>query len=107
MRQKLTALFVESVAPPRSGQVDHWDKQVSGLGLRVSLGGRRSWTVMYRHNGQLRRMTLGAYPTLGLADARVLARQILRSAAAGSDPAREKQEDRRADTFADLAALYI
>jgi integrase len=107
MRQKLTALFVESVAPPRSGQVDHWDKQVSGLGVRVSLGGRKSWTVMYRHNGQLRRMTLGAYPTLGLADARALAKQILRSAATGGDPAREKQEERRADTFADLAALYI
>jgi integrase len=107
MAEKLTALFVDSVEAPQSGQVDYWDAQVRGFGLRVSFGGKKSWTVMYRHNGRLRRMTIGTYPTLGLADARTEAARKLRAAAVGEDPAREKQDARRADTFADLAKIYI
>jgi integrase len=52
-------------------------------------------------------MTLGAYPTLSLADARRLARAALRDAAHGADPAGEKQAQRRAESFGELAELYL
>jgi integrase len=107
MRVKLTNLFVESVEAPNSGQAEYWDTQAVGLGLRVSLGGRKAWTVVYRHAGRLRRLTLGSYPTLGLADARKLAKTTLLEAARGADPAREKKEHRMAETFGDLAELYL
>jgi len=107
MAERLTALFVGSVPPPATGQVDYWDAQVRGFGLRVSLGGKKSWIVIYRHNGRCRRMTIGAFPTLGLADARALATKKLRAAAAGEDPAQEKQDARKAATFSDIAAFYI
>jgi integrase len=52
-------------------------------------------------------MTLGSYPTLSLADARQLARAALRDAAHGADPAGEKQAQRRAESFGELAELYL
>jgi Arm DNA-binding domain len=70
MRVPLTKLFVASVKPPSEGQIDYWDTHVSGFGVRVSAGGQKSWVAIYRHNGRLRRMTLGRYPTLSFADAR-------------------------------------
>jgi integrase len=52
-------------------------------------------------------MTLGPYPTLSLADARGLARAALRDAARGADPAGEKQAQRKAESFGELAGLYL
>jgi hypothetical protein len=43
------------------------------VGLRVSSQGRKTWFVMYRSGGRLRRYTLGMYPVLSLADARAQA----------------------------------
>src|SRR5438128_709576 len=62
---------------------------------------------MYRHNGRLRRLTIGTYPPLTLADAREEAREALRKAAKDQDPAAEKKKKRLAETFGELAADYI
>ena len=62
---------------------------------------------MYRHGGRLRRLTLGTYPPLTLADARAKAKDALRRAALGADPAAEKKADRLAETVTELAALYL
>ena len=62
---------------------------------------------MYRHAGRLRRLTIGTYPTLSLADAREKAKAALREAAGGGDPATSKRRLRGADTFGDLAENYI
>jgi hypothetical protein len=75
--------------------------------MRVSELGRKSWVAMYRHHRQKRRMTLGTYPTVGLADARERAKKILGQVANGQDPAQTKQTDRNAETFSDLANEYI
>jgi integrase len=107
MRVKLTAQFVVSVKAPEAGQIDYWDERTSGLGLRVSQGGRKAWTVFYRINGRDRRLTLGVYPKILLADARLLATTALRDAQHGIDPAAEKQNARKAQTFGELAQLYL
>jgi integrase len=75
--------------------------------LRASQGGKRTWTLFYRISGRMRRLTLGPYPVIGLAEARGLAAAALREVHHGNDPAAAKQEARAADTFADLARLYI
>ena len=46
-------------------------------------------------------------PQLGLADAREEAKEILRRAAKGEDPATEKKRERKAETFRELATLYL
>jgi integrase len=105
--KNLTVRFIDSIRPPASGRIEYWDATTPGFGLRVSNKGRTTWVAMYRHEGQLRRMTFGTYPTLPLADAREMAKDALRSAAKGGDPAAERKAVKLGDTFGDLAADYI
>jgi integrase len=103
----LTSRFVSSTAAPASGRVEHWDTVVRGLGLRVTSNGAKSWVVMYRHQGRKRRLTLGTFPPLPLADARRQAAEALRGVALGKDPAGRKKEERAAETFGDIAEQYV
>jgi integrase len=80
---------------------------VRGFGLRITSNGAKSWVAMYRHQGRLRRLTLGAYPALPLADARRQAIAAFRAAAMGEDPAGAKQRERKAETFGQVAESYI
>lgn len=104
-----TVRSLEAIKPPTAGRDDHWDKDVSGLGLRVSSSGRKTWVLMYRVRGdkRLRRATLGTYPTVSLADARELAMGDLRAASKGNDPASVRKAERQAETFGELAEDYI
>ena len=58
---------------------DYWDELLPGFGVRVSKdNSRRSFVVRYNEpDGTKRRVTLGAFPEVGLADARDKAREIL------------------------------
>jgi integrase len=103
----LTAKAVDSLRPVPSKQVEHRDGKVRGLYLRVSPGGKKSWILMYRRKGRLRKYTFAPYPDLGLADARRRAREILHDVASGRDPAAERKADRSAETFQQLADLYL
>jgi integrase len=105
--RNLTVRFIDSIDPPSSGRAEYWDEGTPGFGLRVAESGRRTWVVLYRHLGKVRRLTLGTYPTLPLADAREQAKDALRAAAKGKDPAGEKKAARLGDTFGDLAEDYI
>ena len=78
-----------------------------GFGVRVSAQGRKSWVLRYRANGRQRRLTLGTFPSLGLAAARAAARRALGDVAHGTDPATAKQAEQRAGTFRELADLYL
>jgi integrase len=62
---------------------------------------------MYRHNGRLRRHSLGTYPALSLADARDEALQTMARVATGKDPAAERRALRNAETFGELAETYL
>jgi integrase len=104
---KLIARTIDALPTPAQGQIDYWDAQTPGFGVRVTPTGRKSWVVMYRHMGRLRRHTLGTYPALGLADARQRGRQALRGVFDGVDPAATKLAARQADTFEDLAHEYL
>ena len=106
-RLLLTDPFIRSLRPTARGRVEYWDANVTGLSIRISDAGRKTWSVVYRINGRLRRYTLGAYPVLGLADARGKASAALLEAANGADPAAIKIAARHAETFADLAKEYV
>jgi integrase len=96
-RIKMTVRAVEALRPPGSGQLDYWDAENPGFGLRLSVGGRMAWVVMYRHGNVKRRLTLGTYPALSLAEARKRARGALHAV----------QCDRAAETFEELAREYL
>ena len=59
---------------PETGQKTHFDDALPGFGVRVSQGGSKSFVVMYGERRQLK--TLGRYPELKLADARLAAKRV-------------------------------
>jgi len=71
---------------PEYGQVDYWDSSVPGFVLRVSYGGRKAWGLVYWHERRRRRLSLGVFPALSLADAREKASDALREVAHGAPP---------------------
>ncbi len=104
---QLTDRTLKSLGTSRQ-QEDFWDRRLPGFGVRVTRQGRKSFVLMYRVNGsQKRRMTLGTYPSVGLADARDQARMVLGDVARGDDPGARKQAERKAETFAELADEYL
>lgn len=69
----LTDLQIKRLLPPKSGQKTYYDPGLPGFGVRVSQGGSKSFVVLYGKDR--RRKTLGKYPDLSLAEARLLAKQ--------------------------------
>ena len=108
-----------------AASVDRWkaaerrqevpDDLLTGLYLIVQPSGKKGWQVRYRHGGKHRRMSLGKFPMIGLADARERAREVLIAAQAGRDPAGEvaaakaaeaAEGDRERDTVRALIEQY-
>lgn len=87
---KMTAATVEKIKPTEKRQ-EVPDSMVKGLTLIVQHTGAKSWQVRYRAGGARRRMALGPYPAISLADARQSANQILLEVMRGADPAAERQ----------------
>ena len=88
----LTAVSVQKLRAPASGQIEYYDRRLPSFGLRISYRGTRSWFVMTRLHGKLIRVTLGRLPILSLADARDEARRVSTLAATGTDPRRVRAE---------------
>ena len=88
-------------------RIDHWASEPSGFGVRVTTSGRKTFVLRYRVAGRLRRLTLGVYPTLSLADAQLAAKKALGAVALEKDPAQDRQDARKAETFGQLAVLYL
>lgn len=112
-RMKLTAAAVDRIRPPPSGQDEYFDELLPSFGLRVSHSGTKAWIVMRRVEGRLVRFTVGRHPTVGLAEARKQAQEIIRLALEGIDPreaadARRRQGLReRENTFCRAAEEFI
>jgi len=107
-RAKITKRTIDAIVPPASGEINLWDSEVPGFGLRVRYTGSRVYVVEYRNRAQRkRRVTLGPHGRLTVDQARNLARQVLAAVARGEDPAEERQESRSAPSFDELANRYL
>lgn len=74
MRLKLTDLTIRQLPFTQSGQQTHWDTTTPAFGLRVGTRSK-SFVVMYGTTRKLK--TLGRYPDVSLADARLAAKRVL------------------------------
>ncbi len=74
-KSNLTDIGVRNIEPPEKGQVTHWDSRLTGFGVRVSQGGAKTFLIMV--GKERRRITIGRYPLVSLADARKKGRQLL------------------------------
>jgi integrase len=84
-----------------------------GLYLTVAPNGRKWWRLKYKHLGREKRMGLGPYPDVGLADARAARDAARREVHAGRDPGAvrraslKRQKAASADTFEVVAREWL
>jgi len=104
----LTGRIISTLPAPPVGQWDYFNDSggaVPGFSVRVSAGGKRAYTLLYRlrDSPRTRRLKLGDVSHLSLADARQLAKEKLREIDLGRDPAGK----RTAPDVRALAESYI
>ena len=90
---KLTATQVASLA--KRDAKKHTDG--GGLYFCVRNSGSPYWMLRYSHAGKRREATLGAYPALSLAEARLRAENMKKDLREGRDPLVEKQKRQTPD----------
>lgn len=67
-----------------------------GLYIRVFPSGIKAWVYRFQFDGRPRRLTIGKWPGLGIAEAREKHARALQELQAGIDPARKAQEQKSA-----------
>jgi Arm DNA-binding domain len=101
---RLTERGVQTAKPGRHSDGD-------GLYLVVSETGRKKWVLRYQVVGVRKDKGLGAYPAVGLKDARERAGEARKLVARGLDPIDADRAARKAanpvPTFRDIAKLVI
>lgn len=84
-----------------------------GLYLLVTPAGGKLWRLKFRTDGREKKLAIGAYPAIGLSDARKRRDEARELIAAGADPSREKQQAKHrakvsaANTFGEVAREFI
>src|SRR5690348_2694677 len=66
-----------------------------GMYLEIAPSGGKWWRLKYRHGGKEKRLSLGVYPDVGLADARERRDAARRLIADGKDPSAERKAEKR------------
>jgi site-specific recombinase XerD len=94
-------------AKPRDDRYFLWCSALPGFGARVYPSGRKVFVAQVRVGRQQRRVTIGPYGPFTVDRARKRAEDIIRTAAEGRDPQREKTEAKQAITVAELCKLYM
>ncbi|MEQ1673216.1 MAG: integrase arm-type DNA-binding domain-containing protein, partial [Hyphomicrobium sp.] len=84
-----------------------WDDKLPAFGCEVMPSGVKSYKLMYRVGGRLRKLTLGRHGSITAEEARDLARKALGAVAGGADPASEKVEARRAQSVSIAFAEWL
>ncbi len=122
-KKRLTEQMLERLRPPKTGRLEVGDDITPGLGVRVSPGGAKSFSVVYKVPGEggvsstgrpltgpQHRITLGRYPMVGLKSAREQARAIMEAVSEGRDPRPERREQnliRHTNTVEKVARRFI
>ena len=101
----LTETRVESAKPPPKGEIFFRDKSIRGFALRVNWGGTKSFIVEGRVNGRVRRITLGRYPAMSVAKARIAALKMKGEIQDGIDPTVAEAEAEEARKRAEAEAI--
>jgi len=106
-KQKLTDSFIRNCSTSES-RVEISDELKTGLVLRVSKAGSKTFVFRYRVNGTSKRYTIGKYPMVSLSKARTMADELYIQAKQEIDPQKEKMLSRRREiiTISDLAESY-
>jgi integrase len=83
MKQMLTTKSLDAMPPASIKRYEVRDQKVNGLHVRVSTTGAKVFYTMVRPNGSRKRIKIGPYPVVSLADARRKAMEIARDVELG------------------------
>jgi integrase len=107
---KFTDKSIKSLKP-KSDRYEAWEDNGRGFGVRVSPTGIKSWIFIYRFDGLARRMTLGRYPAMTLAEARTAHAKANEQFRKGTDPGvlrvQVNSDHRGSPTVTQLVDEYI
>ena len=124
MKTRLQDQTIKSAKAPANGRLELKDAKVDGLMLRVTTNGVKSFALVYKvpgeggttktgkpRKGKSHRMTLGTYPAISLASARVKHANAKELLAKGTDPGalhvEKRRAERQAETVGDMAEEYL
>ncbi|MEO7505074.1 MAG: integrase arm-type DNA-binding domain-containing protein [Sphingomicrobium sp.] len=107
------ALTDTAVRLAKAGGKDRKLADEKGLYLLVTATGSKLWRLKYRIGGKEKKLALGAYPEVGLKEARTRRDEARKAAQLGSDPSVARREARiakrisTANTFGGIADEFI
>ena len=105
---KLTEKFMKKLQAPTKGHVIYWDDRVKGFGVRITANEVINFVFNYRtKGGTQRRLKIGAWPTFSVEAARSKAVEHHHVVANGGDPQADREGERVAPIFKDLADYYL
>lgn len=107
MKRKLTTKFIEGQKPAKSKRLDFRDELMPGLVLRISTSGTKTFCLHKRINGKMRRLTIGRFGVVSLAEARERVRQVLYEIETGRFEDRTGVEVETKPTLGDVIPNYI
>lgn len=111
-KMKLTKRAIDDLKP---GDKDafFWDADITGLAVKVTPKGKKTFMVQYRPGGRgspTRKIFIGPFGEVTLHKARTEAKRIFGLRAEGRDPALERQQAKQraiSNKFADIAADFL
>lgn len=111
LAKPLTAIEVKRLAK----EGFHAVGTVAGLGLNINSRGSKSWVLRTSYGGSRRKMGLGSYPAITLAQATEKAREIKSEIDKGLDPIQAKKANKsklisdraKSKTFEECARLFL
>ena len=92
MVKAFTPKGIEAMKPDPAKRREFPDPALSGLYLVVQPSGAKGWALRYRWANKPKKLTLGKWPIMGLADARAAASDAIEAVEHGSDPGAAKQK---------------
>jgi integrase len=103
---KISKRIVEALKV-QNRDVDHFDEDLKGFGVRVRPSGRKTYFVMMRHKCVMRRFTIGSHGTVTAELARLKAKQIISDLAIDKNPTAEQEAVRNSVTVRSLGERFI
>lgn len=103
MAKALTTKSIEALKPKPAKRLEIPDPALVGLYLVVQPSGAKSWALRYRYAGKPKKLTLGRWPIMGLAEARAAASVAIEEVEGGTDPSAKKKATKAARLEAQLS----
>jgi integrase len=110
LKKKLTEKELLVLRPLQGSQTDYWEPPAGGYSFGVRVGVvKRTFQMQFRdERNKVKRLSLGVYPKMGLAEARATAQRLGGGAQLGENPVEERRvEIDTRPTFGDLWKRYV